>query len=278
MTKGLEDEGLDVLGAVGQLVIFLIVAGVAGVLAAILPARRATSAQRAGGTALRVACAPVKRVALLGATGSIGRQALDVVEGHDDLAVVALAAGRSDEELVAGAERLGVRRIALADRAAAARARAGFAGEVLEGAGGLARLAGECGGDVVLNAVVGAAGLDATLAALEAGIDVALANKESLVAGGPLVAERGAGRGPPAGRLRALGALPAPARRASRGAVDAARAHGLGRAVPRAHRNELAGVTRRARRSRHPTWEMGAKITIDSATLMNKGLEVIEAH
>ena len=179
----------------------------------------------------------MKRVALLGATGSIGRQALDVVDRHADLELVALAAGSSDEELVAGADARGVRRIALADGAAASRARARFGGEVLEGADGLARLAGECGADVVLNAVVGVAGLDATLAALAAGADVALANKESLVAGGPLVlAERdrtGAALLPVDSEHSALfqlllGVEP--------GRGRAARAHCLGRTVSRAHR------------------------------------------
>src|SRR5437764_687586 len=131
----------------------------------------------------------MRSVAILGSTGSVGRQAIEVCDGDPDLRVCALAAGSDAAGVMREAERLAVRTIALADRAAAATARARFSGRVLEGVEGVAALAAESGADVVCNAVVGAAGLDATLAALEAGIDVALANKESLVAGGPLVRE-----------------------------------------------------------------------------------------
>ena len=220
----------------------------------------------------------MKRVALLGATGSVGRQALDVVDGHDDLQLVALAAGSSDDELVACAQARGVGRIALADEAAASRARARFAGEVLGGAAGVARLAGESGADVVLNAVVGVAGLDATLAALAAGADVALANKESLVAGGPLVLaardRSGAALIPVDSEHSALfqlllGEEP--------GAIEGLVLTASGGPFRGLTRDELAHVTVEQALA-HPTWQMGAKITIDSATLMNKGLELIEAH
>ena len=151
------------------------------------------------------------RIALLGATGSIGLQALDVIDAHPGLDVCALAARASDHELVAAAAARGVDRIALEDPAAADRARAAFDGQVGSGPDAVARLAAESGADLVLNAVVGSAGLDATLAALDAGLDVALANKESLVAGGPLVlaARRRTGAPDRARRLRALGAPPA---------------------------------------------------------------------
>ena len=130
----------------------------------------------------------MRSVALLGSTGSIGRQAIQVCDDDPDLRVCALAAGSDADGVVREAERLGVRTIALADPAAAERRARAFSGR---GAGGpdgrRASWPPRAAPDVVLNAVVGAAGLEATLAALEAGIDVALANKESLVAGGPLV-------------------------------------------------------------------------------------------
>ena len=130
----------------------------------------------------------------------------------------------------------------------------------------------------MLNAVVGVAGLEATLAALDAGIDVALANKESLVVGGPLVRaalERGSAR-PAARGLRALGAAPAARGRGAR-ARRGARVTASGGPFRGCTPADLDGVTPE-QALRHPTWTMGAQITIDSATLMNKGLEVIEAH
>ncbi|HEY1479929.1 MAG TPA: 1-deoxy-D-xylulose-5-phosphate reductoisomerase, partial [Gaiellales bacterium] len=220
----------------------------------------------------------MKRVALLGATGSIGRQALDVVEAIPDVEIVALAAGSDDRALVALAHEHGIGTLALADRPAAERARGEVAGTVLAGPAGVAALAAEVGADLVLNACVGVAGLAPTLAALEAGIDVALANKESLVVGGALVldAARRSGaqlipvdsehtalhqllRGDPADAVESL-------------VVTASGGPFRGRV-----RADLRDVTA-AEALRHPTWEMGARITIDSATLMNKGFEVIEAH
>ena len=143
----------------------------------------------------------------------------------------------------------------------------------------LAELAALPDADVVLNAVVGFAGLPATLAALEHGKRLALANKESLIAGGPVVAAARAAGG---GEIvpvdsRALRALPVPARRrADRG--PAARPHRERRPVPRAYPRASSRRSPSADALEHPTWDMGAKITIDSSTLMNKGLEVIEAH
>ena len=128
----------------------------------------------------------MKRIAVLGSTGSIGTQALDVIERSDDLEVVALAASRSFDQLVQQAEQHGVRRIALADETAAARAsEAWTGGEVLAGAEGLVELiTGAEDIDLVLNALMGSAGLGPTVASLGEGIDLALANKESLVVGG----------------------------------------------------------------------------------------------
>ena len=176
------------------------------------------------------------------------------------------------------AERLGVRTIALADPSAAETARSRFRGQVLSGPAGVAQLAAESGADVVLNAVVGAAGLEATLAALDAGIDVALANKESLVAGGPLVRaalERGSARLLPVDSEHS--ALQQLLEGEEPGAVEALVVTASGGPFRGCTPADLDAVTPE-QALRHPTWTMGARITIDSATLMNKGLEVIEAH
>jgi 1-deoxy-D-xylulose-5-phosphate reductoisomerase len=220
----------------------------------------------------------MRDIALLGSTGSIGRQAIQVCDDDPELRVCALAAGSDVEGVLREAERLGVRTIALADPVAAEQARGRFAGTVLSGQDGVAQLAAESGADVVLNAVVGAAGLEATLVALDAGIDVALANKESLVAGGPLVRAalaRGSARLLPVdsehSALQQLLAGEQP------DAVEALIVTASGGPFRGASAAELADVTPE-QALRHPTWTMGARITIDSATLMNKGLEVIEAH
>jgi 1-deoxy-D-xylulose-5-phosphate reductoisomerase len=193
----------------------------------------------------------MKRIALLGATGSIGRQALEIVAAHPGLELVAAASGSSPIEGLAPLTQVG-----------------GDLTEILERAEP----------DVVLNAVVGFAGLPATLWALENGVDLALANKESLVAGGDLAVSarsRGGGRllpvdsehsaafqlldGPPADTVHSL-------------VLTASGGPFRGRS-----RAELADVTALEALA-HPTWSMGPKITVDSATLMNKGLELIEAR
>ena len=220
----------------------------------------------------------MRQIALLGSTGSIGRQAIQVCEDDPGLQICALAAGSDVDGVVREAERLGVRTIALSDEAAAERARRRFSGRVLPGRGGVAQLGAESGADVVLNAVVGAAGLEATLAALEVGIDVALANKESLVAGGPLVraalARSSAQLLPVDSEHSALHQLLAGE---DAGAIEALVVTASGGPFRGASAAELADVTPE-QALQHPTWAMGARITIDSATLMNKGLEVIEAH
>src|SRR4051812_49941472 len=130
----------------------------------------------------------MRRILILGSTGSVGTQALDVVEGSAELEVVGLAAHSSFERLIAQAEAHGVARVALGDEAAAARAgEAWTGGEVLAGNEGLVALIVGSDCDLVLNALVGSAGLGPTVAALGEGIDLALANKESLVVGGELV-------------------------------------------------------------------------------------------
>ena len=221
----------------------------------------------------------MRRLIILGSTGSIGEQALEVVEGSDALEVVGLSADRSIGRLIEQARRLGVGRIALADeRSAAQAAEAWTEGEVLAGAEGLVRLITECQCDLVLNAVVGSAGLGPTVAALGEGIDLALSNKESLVVGGELVMALAEATGaqvlPVDSEHSALHQLVAAERP---GTIDRLVVTASGGPFRGRSAAELAGVTSEEALA-HPTWRMGPKNTIDSATLMNKGLELIEAH
>ncbi|MCW3046132.1 MAG: 1-deoxy-D-xylulose 5-phosphate reductoisomerase [Solirubrobacterales bacterium] len=220
-----------------------------------------------------------RRLLILGSTGSIGTQALDIVGRSDDLELVGLSAERSWEPLVEQAVAHGVARIALADPDAGARAaEAWTGGEVLVGAEGLVRLVLESGADLVLNALVGSAGLGPTVATLGEGIDLALANKESLVVGGELVMQLAEATGaqiiPVDSEHSALHQL-LEGQRA--GTVDKLVLTASGGPFRGRSRAQLAEVTVEEALD-HPTWAMGGKITIDSATLMNKGLEVIEAH
>jgi 1-deoxy-D-xylulose-5-phosphate reductoisomerase len=222
-----------------------------------------------------------RRLAILGSTGSIGVQALDVVSRStpDELQVVALSAASAWEPLLEQARRHGVKRIALTDRdAAALAAEAWTDGEVLSGPDGLVTLLTECQCDLVLNAIVGSAGLVPTVAALGEGIDLALANKESLVVGGELVTQLAEATGatmiPVDSEHSALHQLLASERP---GTVDRLVITASGGPFRGKQTRELEEVTA-AQALRHPTWAMGGKITIDSATLMNKGLELIEAH
>lgn len=218
---------------------------------------------------------------LLGATGSIGASALEVVRDLGDrFRVVGMSCLASWRELDRIARETGVEAVAIADPEAwrQARAAGAFGGvECLQGPGGVAELARMPTAAIVLNGIVGAAGLVPTLAALEAGKRVALANKESLVVGGELVVQAAGGED----RLRPVdsehnalwqlldGRSRECVRRivltASGGPFRELSAERLGRVTP-------------AEALAHPTWSMGPKITIDSATLANKGLEVIEAH
>jgi 1-deoxy-D-xylulose-5-phosphate reductoisomerase len=219
-----------------------------------------------------------RRITLLGSTGSIGTQALQVIAQQPEVfEVEALAAGRNVDLLCEQARRWGVRRVALADHQAAtvARERLPDSVEVLAGIDGITQLAAEPT-DVVLNGMVSSRGLRPTLAALEAGSTVALANKESLIVGGALVmAAAGPGQLVPvdsehsalAQCLRA-----GSAREVARLIVTASGGPFRGWTV-----EQLAGVTVRQALA-HPTWNMGQVITINSATLANKGLEVIETH
>ena len=218
----------------------------------------------------------MRRILIVGSTGSVGTQALDVVERNADLEVVGLAASSSWELLLEQAAAHGVKRVALADPDAAARASEHSQVEVLAAAEGLVELITDTECDLVLNALVGSAGLGPTVAALGEGIDLALANKESLVVGGELVTTL----------AEATGAqlLPVDSEHAAFHQLIAGERPGtVERLVltasggPFRGRTDLDSVTPEEALA-HPTWDMGGKISIDSATLMNKGLELIEAH
>ncbi|MDQ5819930.1 MAG: 1-deoxy-D-xylulose-5-phosphate reductoisomerase, partial [Actinomycetota bacterium] len=193
----------------------------------------------------------MKRIALLGATGSIGRQALEIVAGHPELELAAAASGSQPIDGLAPHTQVG---------------------------GDLTELLERSQPDVVLNAVVGFAGLPATLWALERGVDLALANKESLVAAGELaLAARERGRG----RLLPVDSEHSAAFQCLEGrapeTVGSLVLTASGGPFRGRSRDDLADVTP-ADALAHPTWNMGPKVTTDSATLANKGLEVIEAH
>lgn len=220
------------------------------------------------------------RVALAGATGSIGTQTLDVCRseaGRYDLVALG-ASGRLIEPLVDAAREFGVKVVAVADPAAVATLEAALPGcDIRGGADALASLATEA--DVVVNGVVGFAGLDVTLATLRAGRRLALANKESLIAAGPVVRQAwqtpGAELVPVDSEHCALHQCLRANDNPSRVAKLVLTASG---GPFRTHTAaQLAGVGIDDALA-HPTWSMGPKITIDSSTLMNKGLEVIEAH
>jgi 1-deoxy-D-xylulose-5-phosphate reductoisomerase len=220
-----------------------------------------------------------KRLLILGSTGSIGTQALDVCSRSEELELVGLSAGRSWEALVDQARTHGVSRIALGDEHAAARASEAWTdGQVLAGTEGLVRLVVESGADLVLNALVGSVGLGPTVATLGEGIDLALANKESLVVGGELVTALAEATGaqivPVDSEHTALHQLLAGQ---PPGAVERMTITASGGPFRGLRRSELEDVTVKQALA-HPTWAMGGKITIDSATLMNKGLELMEAH
>jgi 1-deoxy-D-xylulose-5-phosphate reductoisomerase len=218
----------------------------------------------------------MKKLVILGATGSIGTQALQIVAGSEELQVAGMAAASSWEELLEQARRHGVPAVALADAAAAERARSAWDGRVLAGEEGVRELIASSGADLVLNGMVGAAGLGPTVAALSEGIDVALANKESLVIGGGLTMALAEATG---ARL-----LPVDSEHSALFQLIGAEQPGtVERLVltasggPFRGRSDLSGVGVDDALA-HPTWRMGGRITIDSATLMNKGFEAIEAH
>ena len=228
----------------------------------------------------------MKKIAILGSTGSIGCSALAVVDAHPTrLKVVGLAAGENTARFVSQVERYRPRAMAMASAAALAEARAGLSASAASsiatagtGTEGLVAVATDPEVDLVLFASSGTAGLEAVLAAIEAGKTIALANKEILVMAGALVTAAARRRGvtilPVDSEHNAIhqclhGRQPSEVRRliltASGGPFRDVAADDLARVTPDAA-------------LQHPTWNMGQKITIDSATLMNKGLEVIEAR
>ncbi|WP_291380120.1 1-deoxy-D-xylulose-5-phosphate reductoisomerase [Demequina sp.] len=225
-----------------------------------------------------------RTVALLGSTGSIGTQALDVIERNPHLfEVTALAAGGSDPAAVAAqaaATRPAIVAVANADAVDAVRAALSAAGvtgvDVTGGPRAVADAAG-CGADVVLNGITGSVGLRPTLAALAAGSTLALANKESLVAGGALV--KAALKRPdqivPVDSEHS--ALAQALRSGARSEVRRLVLTASGGAFRGRSRAELAHVTVE-QALQHPNWDMGPVVTINSASLVNKALEVIEAH
>jgi 1-deoxy-D-xylulose-5-phosphate reductoisomerase len=223
----------------------------------------------------------VKRLAILGSTGSIGRSALAVVDAHPDkLQVVSLAAGDNDARLAEQIEKYRPDAVAMASGDAVDRLRASGVRLPIVGTGvaGLIAVATHPDVDIVLCASSGTAGLEAVLAAIETGKTIALANKEVLVMAGALVTA--------AARAHGVSILPVDSEHnAIHQCLHGRHTREIKRLILTASggpfrdfsRDALERVTPEAA-LRHPTWQMGRKITIDSATLMNKGLEVIEAH
>ena len=222
----------------------------------------------------------MKKIIILGSTGSIGTQALDIVRANPDkYQVVGLAAGSSVNLIEAQAREFGVKHVALFDENSAADLKLKLSDcdtKVLSGAMGVCELASlDC--DMVINAIVGIAGLRPTLAAIDAGHTIALANKETLVTGGEIVNRK----------LKEKGVVLLPVdsehsaifqslQGAPNGSLKKILLTASGGPFFGKTKAELENVTVKDALN-HPNWSMGAKITIDSASLMNKGLEVIEA-
>jgi 1-deoxy-D-xylulose-5-phosphate reductoisomerase len=225
----------------------------------------------------------VKKIAILGSTGSIGVNALGVVSKNPEkLEVVALAAGRNLDVLKGQIERFSPKFVSVLDKEHAGRLKAMIGTEtppeILWGEEGVRRVASAPGADMVLSAIVGAAGLVPTLEAIDAGKDIALANKETLVTAGPLVVEKAHSKG--------VRIIPVDSEHSavfqclegnSENSVGRVILTASGGPFLRAGRKDLESV-RISDALNHPNWKMGRKITIDSATMMNKGLEVIEAR
>lgn len=224
----------------------------------------------------------MKRVAILGSTGSIGRQALSVIEAYPDrLSAAVLTAGSNADLLIRQARRFRPAMVAIADPGLAGLLQDGLAGtgiKIASGPEGLREAAAADGVDLALVALVGAAGIAPTLAAIAAGKDIALANKETLVAAGALVTSMAKAAGvrllPVDSEHSAILQCLAGVRRETVRRIILTASGGPFRAWPLADLERVSVE----QALRHPNWRMGEKITIDSATLVNKGLEVIEAH
>lgn len=221
-----------------------------------------------------------RRVAILGSTGSIGRQTLEVISQRPDLSVCALAAGSNWQLLAAQAERFHPQVVAIADHGSAGdlRSRLGADVELLVGPDSMCELVEKASPDVLLSGVVGSAGLAPTLKAIECGSTLAIANKETLVMAGAIVM--------PAAAKAGLDILPVDSEHSAIfQCLQAGRREEVSRVVITASGGALRDWPgeRVASASvddalNHPTWQMGRKITIDSATLINKALEIVEAH
>ena len=226
----------------------------------------------------------MRSVTILGSTGSVGTQALDVVRRNPErFKVIGLSAAGTNQELLAGQIREFLPPVVgIADEAAAEEVRTHLGSirgvDFIVGPDAAERLASEAEADIVLNALVGSSGLGPTLAALQSGKTLALANKESLVVGGELVMDLI--------KVEPERLLPVDSEHAALAmALRGERREDLKRVVVTGSGGPFRGwtATELAKASmkealQHPVWSMGPKITIDSATLMNKGLEVIEAH
>jgi 1-deoxy-D-xylulose-5-phosphate reductoisomerase len=222
-----------------------------------------------------------KAISVIGSTGSIGTSTLEVIRRNPDMfRVVALAAGTNVERLKTQAEEFGARFVSVMSATAAGELKRALGGNVEIGFGpeGLERAATHEEADITVSAIVGAAGLLPTLAAIRAGKDVALANKETLVAAGPLVMEEV--------RKKGVRLLPVDSEHSAVfQALEGHRREDINRIILTASGGpflnlpvaELERVTPE-QALRHPNWRMGRRITVDSATLMNKGFEVIEAR
>lgn len=225
----------------------------------------------------------MKQIALLGSTGSIGTSTLDVVDQHpEDFAVVAMAAGTNVDLLAEQVIKYRPELVSVAHAHAASALQERLGGEakpqIVYGADGLAQVACHERADFVMTAIVGSAGVAPTLAAIEAGKTIGLANKETLVSAGPVVMK--------AAREKGVPIIPVDSEHSAVfQCLQGERSEDVSRLILTASggsfrhmgREELADVTVEQALA-HPNWSMGAKITIDSATMMNKGFEVIEAH
>ncbi|MBI1368685.1 MAG: 1-deoxy-D-xylulose-5-phosphate reductoisomerase [Planctomycetes bacterium] len=227
---------------------------------------------------------PHRKLILLGSTGSIGVNTLRVVENLDgQYEVVGMAAGRNVDLLIEQAGKFNVQRLAISDEAGAAKVKAAIPGAtIFAGPDAAQQLVATTDAHMLAAAIVGAAGLPATLTAIERGMDIALANKETLVAAGELVM--------PLVKKHGVHLLPVDSEHSAIfQCMQTADASQNGKAIKRIVLTASGGPFRRASLEtirhatvdealKHPTWRMGPKITIDSATMMNKALEIIEAH
>ncbi len=224
----------------------------------------------------------MKKIVILGSTGSIGTNTLDIVAKFPhEFQIVGLTAGSNDEKLEEQIRTFKPRCVALADQTAATRLRTRCKGsgvEILDGIDGMSAVASMPEGDLVISAIVGGAGLIPTLAAIRAGKQVALANKEPMVMAGSLMQEEA--------RKAGLRIFPVDSEHSAIfQSMEGHRREDVRRLILTASGGPLWDMAKEDMSTvkpeqalRHPNWKMGAKITIDSATLMNKGLEVIEAR